>query len=172
MVGLIELGELAWQVEQVANRLIEEDRSVTPAVLALVAVAEKSFRGWVDELRQVRRVVPDARALHNAIDAVTQEWPTGAKPHAPVLRVAASSAEPRPVITTPPVDFTATIVPTLELIELPELGATAKDDGPAVEVEETCPEDETVDVLPYEERTLPPILKLVAENGHFVPSHE
>src|SRR5207302_8686038 len=115
----------------------------------------------------------DARTLHNAIDAVTKEWPTGAKPYAPVLRVAASSAEPRPVIPTPPVDFIATIVPTLELIELPELGATAKDDGPAVEVKETCAEDETVDVLPYEERTsLPPILKLVAENGHVVPSHE
>src|SRR5207237_6685795 len=77
MVGLIELGELAWQVEQVGNRLVEEDRSVTPAVLALVAVAEKSFRGWVDELRQVGRVVPDARTLQHAIDTVTKEWPTG-----------------------------------------------------------------------------------------------
>jgi chemosensory pili system protein ChpA (sensor histidine kinase/response regulator) len=173
MVGLIELGELAWQVEQVGNRLIEEDRSVTPAVLALVDVAEKSFRGWVDELRQTRRVLPDARALHDAIDAATQKWPNGAKPQAPLLRVAATSAEPRPVTPTTPVDFVATTLPTLELIELPELGAAAEDAGPAVEIEETCPEDEALDVLPHEERTsLPPILKLVADNDHVVPSHE
>src|SRR5438128_888671 len=36
MVGLTELGELAWQVEEIGNRLIEEDRSVTPAVLNLI----------------------------------------------------------------------------------------------------------------------------------------
>ena len=35
MVGLIELGELAWGVERIHNRLLEEDRRVTPAVLAL-----------------------------------------------------------------------------------------------------------------------------------------
>jgi chemosensory pili system protein ChpA (sensor histidine kinase/response regulator) len=173
MVGLIELGELAWQVEQVGNRLIEEDRSVTPAVLALFDVAEKSFRGWVDELRQTRRVVADAQALHNAIDAVTQEWPSGAKPQAPVLRVAATSAEARQVIPATPADFAATTLPTLELIELPELGAAAEADGPAVEAEEPAPEDEVVDVPSYEERTsLPPILKLVADNSHVVPANE
>ena len=173
MVGLIELGELAYQVEQVGNRLIEEDRSVTPAVLALFDVAEKSFRGWVDELRQTRRVVLDARALHEAIDAAAQEWPTAAKPQAPVLRVAATSVEPGRVKPAAPPEF-ATTPPTLELIELPELGTPADEAGPVVEVEETCPEDEAVDVvLPNEERTsLPPILKLVADNGHVVPAHE
>src|SRR5204863_394746 len=83
------------------------------------------------------------------------------------LRVAATSAEPRPLIHATPVNFAATILPTLELIELPELGAAAEADGPAVEVEEPAPEDEVVDVLSYEERTsLPPILKLVADNDH------
>ena len=39
MVGLTELGELAWDVERMHNRLLEEDRRVTPAVLALIGVA-------------------------------------------------------------------------------------------------------------------------------------
>ena len=129
MVGLIELGELAYQVEQVGNRLIEEDRSVTPAVLALFDVAEKSFCGWVDELRQTRRVVLDARALHEAIDAAAQEWPTAAKPQAPVLRVAATSVEPGRVKPAAPPEF-ATTPPTLELIELPEFGTPADEAWP------------------------------------------
>ena len=52
MVGLAELGELAWEVEKVHNRLLEEDRDVTPAVLAMIDVAEASFRGWVGALQR------------------------------------------------------------------------------------------------------------------------
>ena len=40
MVGLADLGELAWEVEQVHNRLIEEDRAVSPSVLAMIDVAQ------------------------------------------------------------------------------------------------------------------------------------
>ena len=36
MVGLTELGEYAYEVEKVFNRLLEEERPVTSAVLALV----------------------------------------------------------------------------------------------------------------------------------------
>ena len=38
--GLTELGELAWHVEKIHNRLLEEERPVTPTVLALIAVAD------------------------------------------------------------------------------------------------------------------------------------
>jgi hypothetical protein len=44
MVGLTELGEHAYVVEKIHNRLLEEERAVTPAVLALVGVAESEFR--------------------------------------------------------------------------------------------------------------------------------
>ncbi len=39
MVGLAELGEIAFEVEKIHNRLLEEERSVTPAVLAMIDVA-------------------------------------------------------------------------------------------------------------------------------------
>ena len=58
MVGLTELGELAWEVEKVHNRLLEEDAPVTPAVLAMIGVAEPSFREWVDALQRRGRVTP------------------------------------------------------------------------------------------------------------------
>jgi chemosensory pili system protein ChpA (sensor histidine kinase/response regulator) len=95
MVGLTDLGDLAWQVEQIGNRLVEEDRSVTPAVLTLFQVAERCFRGWVDELQQTRRIATDARPLQDAIAAVVQEWPSAQKRRPPVLRVAATTAEPK-----------------------------------------------------------------------------
>ena len=63
MVGLSDLGELAYEVEKLHNRLLEEDLPVTPAVLELVDVAQTSFRGWVDALRVDGRVAVDAAAL-------------------------------------------------------------------------------------------------------------
>ena len=75
MVGLVELGEFAWQVEKLINRLLEEQRAVTPAVLAMIEVAGTSFRQWVDALREFQRVTPDPQALHEAIRAVEAELP-------------------------------------------------------------------------------------------------
>ena len=63
--GLTELGEYAYEAEGVFNRLLEEERPVTGAVLAMIDVAHRSFRGWVDALTQRkarhRRPAPAAR---------------------------------------------------------------------------------------------------------------
>jgi chemosensory pili system protein ChpA (sensor histidine kinase/response regulator) len=75
MVGLAELGEFAWHVEKMHNRLLEEQRPVTAAVLRMIDVAASSFGEWVDALREHRRVTPDPRALHDAIRAVEAELP-------------------------------------------------------------------------------------------------
>ena len=65
MVGLTDLGDLAFEVEKVHNRLLEEDLAVSPSVLAMIDIAQASFRGWVDALRRdgVRRA---RRRLHRA----------------------------------------------------------------------------------------------------------
>jgi len=83
MVGLHELGELAFEVEKAHNRLLEEDFPVTPAVQELVEVANTSFRVWVDTLRRRKRVTPDARALRAAIAKVYAELPGGPEPPGP-----------------------------------------------------------------------------------------
>jgi len=77
MVGLTDLGELAYAVERVHNRVIEEDRPTTPALIALIGVAESSFRRWVDALRSTGRVTPDADALRAALAKVESEFPDG-----------------------------------------------------------------------------------------------
>ncbi len=43
MVGLTQLGEIAFEVEKIHNRLLEEERVVTPAVLAMIDVAREEL---------------------------------------------------------------------------------------------------------------------------------
>jgi chemosensory pili system protein ChpA (sensor histidine kinase/response regulator) len=98
MVGLTELGELAWNVERVHNRLLEEDRRVTPAVIELIGIAHESFRHWVSELRETGRFATDPAPLAAALRAVEAELP-GAMPLPP----APAPVQPVPGATDAPV---------------------------------------------------------------------
>jgi chemosensory pili system protein ChpA (sensor histidine kinase/response regulator) len=152
MVGLAELGELAWEVEQVQNRLIEEEWPVSPAAVAMIETAERSFRGWVDELRRSHWIAPDAAVLRDAIDGVLREWPGGAK------RQPSASSPTAPAAATPPP------LPPAPMPDLPELGRAGDDDAPLVAAEGETSADEAVEEFaPAEERSLP-VLKLVADN--------
>jgi chemosensory pili system protein ChpA (sensor histidine kinase/response regulator) len=51
MVGLMDLGEAAWQVEQVMNAWLEQKRPATPALLELLETAAASFSEWIAKLR-------------------------------------------------------------------------------------------------------------------------
>ncbi len=115
MVGLDQLGEVAFEVEKIHNRLLEEERVVTPAVLAMIDVAERSFRQWVSELSRSGRVLADAAPLHAAISAVEAELPAGREsaltPTPPAPQAEAFAAEPAPA---------AAAVPSREGLELVE----------------------------------------------------
>ncbi len=81
MVGLTELGELAYDVEKIHNRLLEGGHPATPAVLTMIDVAEHDFRQWVETLIESKAVNPDPSGLYAAIDAVSREI----DPAAPLL---------------------------------------------------------------------------------------
>jgi chemosensory pili system protein ChpA (sensor histidine kinase/response regulator) len=51
MVGLMDLGEVGWEVEQVMNRWLEQQRPATAGLLELISAASAAFAGWVAELR-------------------------------------------------------------------------------------------------------------------------
>jgi chemosensory pili system protein ChpA (sensor histidine kinase/response regulator) len=51
MVGLMDLGEAAWQVEQVLNAWLEQKRSVNAPLLELLEAASAAFAGWIEKLR-------------------------------------------------------------------------------------------------------------------------
>ncbi len=157
MVGLTELGELAWGVERILNRLLEEDRRVTPALLALIGVAETSFRQWVHELRETGRITTDPSPLQSAMRVVEAELP-GAFPHT----LPAAHATPAPV----PSDRPILRLPDLELVTFPELGTPLADGAaPVVTVLEESV-GETIDVgLPFDPRDAgKPVLRVVADN--------
>ncbi len=50
MVGLMDLGEAAWVVEQVLNGWLEEKRAATPGLVELIETAAQSFTGWIAAL--------------------------------------------------------------------------------------------------------------------------
>ena len=91
MVGLTELGEIAFAVEKVHNRLVEDERPASAAILALIDTAQTNFRVWVDTLRRKGRVTPDGTALFAAIEKVEAELPAPPVPAAepPVVEVGA-----------------------------------------------------------------------------------
>ncbi|MET0683604.1 MAG: Hpt domain-containing protein [Casimicrobiaceae bacterium] len=76
MVGLSELGELAYDVEKIHNRLLEDEHRVMPAMLELLDVAEASFRQWVGALQDKGDIYADPAELYAAIGRVEAELPS------------------------------------------------------------------------------------------------
>ena len=63
MVGLTDLGETAWAVEQTLNLWLRQDMAITPELLALIDAAHALFGEWVQHLESGVAPAPDARAL-------------------------------------------------------------------------------------------------------------
>ena len=51
MVGLMDLGEVAWEVERLMNGWLEQKRPANAGLLELIATASASFAVWVGQLR-------------------------------------------------------------------------------------------------------------------------
>jgi chemosensory pili system protein ChpA (sensor histidine kinase/response regulator) len=63
MVGLNELGEVAWEVEQVMNRWLEEKKPASAELLELSANAANRFTHWVAQLKNGQPIAIDADAI-------------------------------------------------------------------------------------------------------------
>src|SRR5437773_4416211 len=145
MEGLTELRQIAFAGEEVHNRLMEDERPASAAVLGLIETAQTSFRVWVDTLRRKGRVTPDASALHTAIEKVEAELPapSAAAAPPPIAEVDAAAAVeeapvPAPAAPTIPKLSSAPVIEVIELDEtLPaESTAPASDaHGPTVSAE-------------------------------------
>src|SRR6185369_6517418 len=51
MVGLMDLGEVAWEVEQVMNRWMSMKWPASAELLDLIERARVAFAGWIAQLR-------------------------------------------------------------------------------------------------------------------------
>lgn len=63
MVGLNELGEMAWQCEQVMNKWLADDRPATPDLLVFIETAQHQFAGWILSLQEHGEAQIDGSAL-------------------------------------------------------------------------------------------------------------
>jgi chemosensory pili system protein ChpA (sensor histidine kinase/response regulator) len=51
MVGLTNLGEVAWSIEKALNKWLQDEKSMSLSVLELIGDAEVLFQHWVERLR-------------------------------------------------------------------------------------------------------------------------
>ncbi|MDP3286772.1 MAG: Hpt domain-containing protein, partial [Methyloversatilis sp.] len=70
MVGLRDLGEAAFAVEQAMNRWLGSERDGTPELFDLLDGARMLFAGWVDRLAQGDTRSPEHEWLQPACDAI------------------------------------------------------------------------------------------------------
>ncbi len=102
MVGLLDLGEVAWSCEQVMNKWIKEDKPLTDGLLKLLGDASNAFSAWVTVLQTSGTAVIDGthitelcELLKNDREPVEKaEVDGGAVPTAPTEKPTAG-AEPK-----------------------------------------------------------------------------
>ena len=63
MVGLKDLGEAAWELEQTLNLWLRQDTAVTPDLQQMIEDAHALFSDWIVYLESGKGFAPDARAL-------------------------------------------------------------------------------------------------------------
>ncbi|HEX7403716.1 MAG TPA: Hpt domain-containing protein, partial [Usitatibacter sp.] len=87
MVGLMALGELAWQCEQVMNKWLKEEKPASAQLLAFVDLARDSFSRWVGELQHDSAAAIDGTQITRQAEALkSEEEPAVAQP-APTAEV-------------------------------------------------------------------------------------
>ncbi|MBI2313975.1 MAG: Hpt domain-containing protein [Betaproteobacteria bacterium] len=80
MVGLKNMGEVAWALEQVMNKWLEERKPATTPLLDLVAQAADRFGAWVESLRGTGHADVAAGDLVAAAHLLRTGTPLPAKP--------------------------------------------------------------------------------------------
>ncbi|MGB4673919.1 MAG: Hpt domain-containing protein, partial [Azovibrio sp.] len=63
MVGLKDLGETAWAVEQTLNQWLRQELEVTPELLEMLALTHQVFSVWVEHLSSGDGLMPDPTPL-------------------------------------------------------------------------------------------------------------
>ena len=91
MVGLTDLGEVAWCVERALNKWLQDNKTATPGLLNFIKAAEQSFAGWVEMLSNRGVVVIEAGELI----AVAQQIESGLDSE---IRLAAAPASAVPAL--------------------------------------------------------------------------
>jgi len=95
MVGLTDLGEVAWCVERAMNKWLQDNKPATAGLLHFISAAVQAFAGWVDVLNnhgalqiEAGDLIATAQQIENGLDIETSP----AAPAAPLK----TEVEPEP----------------------------------------------------------------------------
>jgi len=185
MVGLNDLGEVAWAVERAMNKWLQENKPATPGLLHFIADAEALFHAWVDSLRTHSGTLINTTPLVEAAQMLEkgEELPVpgagqpaeapGAIPEAPAavsfeslgLAPGAAEREMTPtlvapeIVAAPAVEAFAPVPPEISQAPAPELPFSLETLLPP------SPEPEAVPAMPAEEFTLPTLVEAQPESA-------
>ena len=70
MVGLNHLGQVAWAIEQLMNKLMQIERSASAELLDLLEQAHRAFSGWVQQLSSTGSALIEASDLIALVDKI------------------------------------------------------------------------------------------------------
>ena len=155
MVGLTELGEVAWELEQTLNMWLRQDLPVTPELLTIIGDGRALFTRWVDALEGGGSAMPDPTALVARVVALRSQEPVSAvsraldaTPAQPVELPAAEAGEaPAAVVELAP-DAGAVAQAEADLADAFDFDALSDEAGAAAEAAEE--EDIFADLLETE----------------------
>lgn len=94
MVGLTDLGEAAWAIEQVMNKWLQSEQDATPSLYRLVEEAHALFRAWVTQLETGGSSHKDASALAALAERVKAGEDITVEAPEPVPQIEAPEPEP------------------------------------------------------------------------------
>ena len=110
MVGLTDLGEVAWQCEQVMNKWLKDEKPATPGLLDFVELARKSFSGWIESLKSGAETPIDGTEIARCAEHLKSgEAAVAVAPLAPMPEEPSAPAAPvqaEPVATPAPAALT------------------------------------------------------------------
>ncbi len=124
MVGLTDLGEVAWSCEQVMNKWMKEEKALTPGLLTLIGDAASAFSGWVLALQATGTARIDSSRLNALCELLKNDRePQARLPAEPVGLIQETETTPLDVSTEPLVPL---LVAAVASIAAPSVAAGAE----------------------------------------------
>ena len=137
MVGLADLGDMAWQCEQVMNKWLKEEKPATTGLLSFVDLSQRSFGQWVSSLQSTGEAVIEGVEILRQAELLKNDQEPTPFAAAPVEELAPAIEEvqleditmPEPAIESRPAEPAAPVVE-----EVPEPMAPVVEETPATMV--------------------------------------
>ena len=138
MVGLLDLGEMAWQCEQVLNKWLKDERPATPGLIAFIDLARASFSRWVAELKENATATIESAQITRQAEALKSDHEPAIEPVVP-LEALVIEAAPAAAAQTPVPAVEERAPPMAEPEGAPALAFESLDLTPAPAAQEAAP---------------------------------